>query len=59
MYTKSLEEFWKEMEVCTGQRSDGKDGQCIDLDRHNHGCWGCAVANGLYEPPVFTSYSGL
>ncbi len=48
----NYEEFWKRMDVCEGRRSDSKDGQCTDPDRHNHGCWGCPIAEGLYEPPV-------
>ncbi len=52
MDTRSFEEFWKEMEVCAVQRSDGKDGQCIDLERHIFACKGCAVAEGFTEPPV-------
>ncbi len=48
----NYKKFWKEMGICAYQHSDGKDGQCIDLDRHNHGCWGCPISEGLYEPPV-------
>jgi len=45
--------FWDEMKICKGQRADGKDGKCIDSQRHNRGCVGCAIGDGgLYEPDL-------
>lgn len=42
--------FWKEMKICKGSRADGKDGKCVDVDAHNHGCIGCYIEAGLAEP---------
>jgi hypothetical protein len=43
--------FWEEMKICKGARADGKDGKCIDPDRHNLGCVNCPIGDGgLYEP---------
>lgn len=43
--------FWESMKVCKGMRSDGKDGKCIDITRHNLGCVGCLIGDGgLFEP---------
>lgn len=45
--------FWKEMYTCKGQRKDGKDGKCINVNMHNHGCFGCIIGDGgLCEPEL-------
>lgn len=43
-------EFWERMKICKGERADGKDGKCIDVNKHNLGCYCCPVEAGLYEP---------
>lgn len=43
--------FREEMKICKGQRVDGKDGKCIDPDKHNLGCWCCPIGDGgPFEP---------
>lgn len=43
--------FWERMKIYKGMRSDGKDGKCIDVTRHNLGCVACPIGDGgLFEP---------
>lgn len=43
--------FWAEMKICKGHRADGRDGRCIDSQRHNLGCVACPIGDaGLFEP---------
>lgn len=46
-------EFWESMKICKGQRADGKDGRCINVHKHNAGCYCCDIGDGgLYEPEL-------
>lgn len=47
---EKVKAFQEEMSVCKGMRADGKDGKCIDPERHNLGCVNCLVAADLCEP---------